>query len=264
MTLCRRSLILVGLVLFTLISLPAAQGQQPSPSTGASPSKPVSLDADEDVVVVNERREQLARQYSRIDRELSELLGQRSSISVDTSRAKEYVEQSKKDVETFGRKLEAAKKSGTDTVLISQLERDLEFAEGRRDSTERDFNRVTELEAKIKFKRDELDQLSAELATVDRRLAQLVNFEKERNSFRKLISGVFCALVGVVIIGFFFLARKKEIAEDIFSGEKGIQFITLFFDSYSHNFIWYFGDSGGQRAFRITWGYFGLHTGACI
>jgi len=228
MTVRRRSLTLASFALFSLLGSPATQGQQTSSSTGASQPKAAPIKADDDVVVVNEKREELEREHSLIDRELSELRGQRSSIQNDTTRANEYLEFNKREVDSSRREIEAAKMSGADPAKLKDLEDKLRRAEGMRDTSQRDLDRITDLEKRIKEKQDEVDQVSVELAAVDRRLARLVNFEKERNSFRKMISGVFCALVGVVIIGFFFLAQKKEIAEDIFSGEKGIQFITLF------------------------------------
>lgn len=228
MTVRRRSLTLASFALFSLLGSPAIQGQQTSSSTGASQPKAAPIKADDDVVVVNEKREELEREHSRVNRELSELLGQRASIQNDAIRAKDSAEFNQREADNLSREIEAAKASNADPARLAELDQKLKFFESMRDTAQRDLDRITDLEKRIKDKQDEVDQVSVELAAVDRRLAQLVNFEKERNSFRKLISGVFCALVGVVIIGFFFLAQKKEIAEDIFSGEKGIQFITLF------------------------------------
>nr|WP_136249805.1 hypothetical protein [Ningiella ruwaisensis] len=64
---------------------------------------------------------------------------------------------------------------------------------------------------------------------VELKLGNLFNLEKERNSFRMMTSIAFVALVAIVIIGFYVIALKKEnIAESIFAGEKGIQFVTIF------------------------------------
>jgi len=67
------------------------------------------------------------------------------------------------------------------------------------------------------------------LAPIEQKIADLLNIEEERNDFRKLISFAFCGLVAIVIIGFYYIAVKNiAIAESIFSGEKGVQFVTIF------------------------------------
>ncbi|CCO44766.1 exported hypothetical protein [Vibrio nigripulchritudo SOn1] len=76
--------------------------------------------------------------------------------------------------------------------------------------------------ASLKLKEDELFD-------VDNQISELLNRDNIRNSFRLNISIAFTVLVAIVIIGFFLIANsKKELAVNIFSGEKGIQFITLF------------------------------------
>ena len=74
-----------------------------------------------------------------------------------------------------------------------------------------------------------LGRLINNLVPVEQKIADYLNIEEERNTFRTWISIAFCILVAIVIIGFYVIAWKKElIAESIFSGEKGIQFVTIF------------------------------------
>ena len=50
-----------------------------------------------------------------------------------------------------------------------------------------------------------------------------------QNSFRLISTGAFSALVAVVVGGFYLIAWFKDgIAAKIFSGEMGMQFVTLF------------------------------------
>lgn len=75
----------------------------------------------------------------------------------------------------------------------------------------------------------DLEEIDKTLAPLEHKIADLLNIEDERNSFRTWISVSFCVLVAIVIIGFYVIALQKEqIAESIFSGEKGIQFVTIF------------------------------------
>ncbi|WP_289031909.1 hypothetical protein [uncultured Paraglaciecola sp.] len=74
-----------------------------------------------------------------------------------------------------------------------------------------------------------IEKTSNQLVPVEQKIANMLNIEEERNSFRSLISIAFCVLVAIVIIGFYYIAiKKEEIAHSIFAGEKGIQFVTIF------------------------------------
>lgn len=76
---------------------------------------------------------------------------------------------------------------------------------------------------------DLLRKKEREIQKVDDDLAELLNRDNINNSFRLNISIAFTLLVAAVIIGFYVIAYRKEaLALNIFSGEKGIQFITLF------------------------------------
>jgi hypothetical protein len=68
-----------------------------------------------------------------------------------------------------------------------------------------------------------------DLNTLGSKIAELNNTDSVAQNFKKEISWVFAALVGFVILGFFVIAWKDEkIRKTIFSGDSGIQFLTLF------------------------------------
>jgi predicted nucleic acid-binding Zn-ribbon protein len=88
-----------------------------------------------------------------------------------------------------------------------------------------------------------LEGLRADEANVDKTLKKLIasqgglddeindtlRTDGQRNSFKTEIAFAFSLLVAAVIGGFFFLASKDEVVRRaIFSGEAGIQFLTLF------------------------------------
>jgi hypothetical protein len=68
-----------------------------------------------------------------------------------------------------------------------------------------------------------------DLNTLGSKIAELNNTDSVAQNFKKEISWSFAALVGFVILGFFVIAWKDEkIRKTIFSGDSGIQFLTLF------------------------------------
>ncbi len=81
----------------------------------------------------------------------------------------------------------------------------------------------------IKKRELELSQKREKLAEVEDEINKMLNPELYRQKFKWAVSMVFASLVGVVIIGFFWIAnRDDKVRQRIFSGQSGIQFVTLF------------------------------------
>lgn len=86
-----------------------------------------------------------------------------------------------------------------------------------------------QIDVDIEQKKEELNRMAARRFAVETQVSELLNRDSLANSFRVQISIAFTVLVAIVILGFYWLAiRKDDIAKNIFVGEKGIQFITLF------------------------------------
>ena len=67
------------------------------------------------------------------------------------------------------------------------------------------------------------------LSSVGTKVTELNNTSYVTQNFKKQISWSFAFLVGLVIVGFFIIAyRDDEIRKTIFSGDSGLQFITIF------------------------------------
>jgi hypothetical protein len=81
-----------------------------------------------------------------------------------------------------------------------------------------------------------IEQKSAELAekknkkdVIESEISRKVDLEKPKQDFKKNISAYFAGLIALVILGFFFIASRDEtVRREIFAGQAGIQFITLF------------------------------------
>ena len=68
-----------------------------------------------------------------------------------------------------------------------------------------------------------------ELSSLGTKVTELNNTSYVSQNFKKQISWSFAFLVGLVIVGFFVIAyRDDEIRKTIFSGDSGLQFITIF------------------------------------
>ena len=85
------------------------------------------------------------------------------------------------------------------------------------------FRRI--IENKVQTIVKKTDQLSS----VGTKVTELNNTSFVSQNFKKQISWSFALLVGIVIVGFFIIAyRDDEIRKTIFSGDAGLQFITIF------------------------------------
>lgn len=85
---------------------------------------------------------------------------------------------------------------------------------------------VAALQAEITSKTAEL---AAKRALAEKVQSKIASTATADQYFKQIMSEIFAALIGVVIIGFFVVSlRDEKIRQAIFSGEAGIQFLTLF------------------------------------
>jgi hypothetical protein len=85
------------------------------------------------------------------------------------------------------------------------------------------FRRI--IENKVQEVLKKTDQLSG----IGAKVTELNNTSYVNQNFKKQISWSFAFLVGLVIVGFFIVAYKDEkVRKSIFSGDAGLQFITIF------------------------------------
>lgn len=82
---------------------------------------------------------------------------------------------------------------------------------------------------KLKDLNEELSKAKDEHSNVENRINELLSIEIAQQNFKKAISMTFAALVALVIVGFFCIAAyDPKVRQTIFSGQAGIQFLTLF------------------------------------
>ena len=81
----------------------------------------------------------------------------------------------------------------------------------------------------IEEKKKSIIQSRTNLIRKETDIQRVLSIEIARQNFQKEISIAFALLVAMVILSFFSIARKDErVRQAIFSGQAGIQFITLF------------------------------------
>ena len=130
------------------------------------------------------------------------------------------------------------------SVDLARALRDLDFVKKERDnvsrlrSIEEFVQRVKErlkplanidFADQIKKKETELSNIENSLADIERTIDKLLDPEVAKRRFKLIMSSVFAGLVAFVIGGFFYVARIDEkVRQAMFSGQAGIQFVTLF------------------------------------
>lgn len=171
-------------------------------------------------------------------------------LNVEEERAKQQIDKSKTDLEALKSQLASA---GDDTMkreLADQIAKntlDIREREAQIPLYEQKKIELTEGSATSK---KEVDDLNNTLAKVDSVLSRaqttlrnldetLVEIDEQSNSllqtdilsinYTDRSTYIFAILVGAVIIGFFGIAfRSDKVRDAIFTGESGIQFVTLF------------------------------------
>lgn len=123
------------------------------------------------------------------------------------------------EFEDMKRQLAALQEKPTRTALEEQTMQNLE---GKIKLSKTDQSVNDELAKKKQLLTDDKDQLLC----IQETIPQLTSPDQQ---FKGYMSGAFAALIAIVIGGFFLLASRDEVMRRaIFSGETGIQFLTLF------------------------------------
>ncbi len=89
--------------------------------------------------------------------------------------------------------------------------------------------RLPSLTAELKKKRDDIEQKRASIAELEERIGIALNIETEKYFYRSIVSLIFASIVFFLVYRFFSVVDSDDaVRKSIFSGDAGIQFITLF------------------------------------
>lgn len=203
-------------LLFACSFTVAAFAQNPE-TPAAAPAQATSTDLSSvtDVRVLFADRETLIEQLRDVDQAIDEQAATlRNLPSADTLG---------QDLQKLNRDLESAQKvAPPDQQRIDALKRAI-------DATNDSLEIVKNSAPVLQEKRTDQDRKRKRLFAIEMRIASLFDATRDTNQFRSLATWAFTSLVFVVVGGFFFIAYRKDgIAAKIFSGEMGMQFVTLF------------------------------------
>ena len=100
------------------------------------------------------------------------------------------------------------------------------FLKAQMRSGEEALRRLEAAQKSLGAKQNLLDEKKRHAQVVQQKIASLLNPEQ---SFKRTMSVTFAILIAFVIVGFFIIAGlDQQIRQAIFSGQAGIQFLTLF------------------------------------
>jgi hypothetical protein len=86
-----------------------------------------------------------------------------------------------------------------------------------------------DFEKQLSLMNDSVSDKVKRKGLIDKELLRRADIVGPQQTFKLQMSSIFAGLVGVVIAGFFTVAfRDKQVRREIFSGQAGIQFVTLF------------------------------------
>ena len=151
----------------------------------------------------------------------AELLAESQQLTFDISALKNELEDAatQAEVDALKKRIDDLQNKPTKTEEDEQTLQILE-------TTLRRTGVDTVISAKLAQKNEVLAKDKVLLQCIQSKISQLTSPEQ---NFRTSTSWIFAALIGAVIVGFFVLAFRDEVMRRaIFSGETGIQFLTLF------------------------------------
>jgi hypothetical protein len=124
------------------------------------------------------------------------------------------------------------KNGGKDKNKLKYLQDRIDEYQGYIDSSKKTIGQYTDinvLKKNLATDKSSLDKKRMEKERVENAIDSLFNYETAKQDFNKSISMLFAGLVAIVILGFFFIAYVDDkVRQAVFSGQSGIQFITLF------------------------------------
>ena len=88
---------------------------------------------------------------------------------------------------------------------------------------------LEEVKRTLLEKQNQLGNAQRQIDQIENAMNTLLDIEKPQQDFKTTISAYFTALVAILIVGFFIIAGiDQQVRREIFAGQAGIQFVTLF------------------------------------
>lgn len=142
----------------------------------------------------------------------------------------QYVKRSQQELEAIKTQLsDLMQQPSRDKERISQLETDLRYRQSDVDRYQSDLERKRNADRDLNLLQNAIAAKERDLLTIESQISEALARDVVAQNFKSQISLYFALLVGFMILCFFGVAFfDAEVRVTIFSGQAGIQFITLF------------------------------------
>lgn len=205
---------------------------------------------NEDFTELKRQRRQLNNDISKSERDLRQIDTQIERLTKDAEEAPQALERLDQELRTIDAAIQAKNTASSSTAPVAQpsggaiirTEREYIFSlpldelksrRADREQRKKEINdrtaRLASAKEDLRKKRDDLDSKQAMLVDIEDRIGVSLNVGTNQYIYRTLVSGIFAIIVFYLVSRFFSIVQDNdEVKKSIFSGEAGIQFITLF------------------------------------
>jgi hypothetical protein len=250
----RGPLVALGIVIGLLMAMPVVANTQPAssaPPTAKSDKSgfwPALLIPDETFATLKRKRRVLTTavesgeaEIQRMDRELTDLViraeddrRQLSRAAQDLKFLEEQLEKRRKPGFKFQPLAKNARASSwyeyvTSMRDVAEVERERQQRLDEKAEIESRVQRTDALRTELKVKRSALPAQREELLDLEEEISDLLDVTRSQYLYRAGVSLVFAAIVYFLVLKFFRVVDSNgKVKESIFTGDSGMQFITLF------------------------------------
>lgn len=191
-------------------------------ATDSSPDKPDFL----------KLRNQRLQTQSDIDGIKAERLNIQNSIRglPPSIKLEDYIKEDEEYINQIQSKIDIENnKKPINIDIIEKLKSDMQRQRSTLDRDKRDFDMQTKAEKQLDTLQSTLKTKEQDLFDVDNKISDALSRDVVAQNFKSQISLYFALLVGFMILCFFGVAfYDQSVRITIFSGQAGIQFVTLF------------------------------------
>ena len=212
MMICR---ILFGILTVILVACFAADGQQTNRPDFAS---------------LKNKRIQTIAAIDNLRNKIRQLENDIEGLPSPSEIESDYLQPAQEDITNLQDRLDKARKeTQPDEESIGRIETDLQKRKKDLAKYQRDMARKSKIEKDIEQDRNLLKQHEEQLFNIEGQINDLLAVDVVAQNFKSQISLYFAVLVGFMILCFFGIAfYDPGVRVTIFSGQAGMQFVTLF------------------------------------
>ena len=244
-----RILVILGLFLVLATGVEAEEKQNASPPASFLGKL---FGKSEDFADLKRQRRQLNNEINKGERDLRAIDTQIEQLTRDLEEAPQTLARLDQEIRLIDAALQARdgketskpKAASANSTGLSAIRSEREFTyslsaddlKGRKADREQRRKeigdrtlRLSSLKDEARKKRDDLDSKQSTLVELEDRIGVALNVATNQYIYRTLVSAIFAAIVFYLVSRFFRVVQaNEEVTKDIFGGDAGIQFITLF------------------------------------